>query len=202
MAEKAGLIFYLQPIGRIDEKILRLTSQILAGAFGAETRVLPSVKIKKDFPETGSYDAYGLAQAVHGQLRPDSDGIVRGIILGITASGRFYSFDPKTGRYDGPLDGYAAINGAVAIITLATYYDYRDEAETKDLAESELGNLILHETGHIFGATHCGEYCLMRSNGSPLTRFILPKNRPREYCQSCAEKIQRNLQERTRYAAK
>ncbi|MEK7211247.1 MAG: hypothetical protein AAB731_01295 [Patescibacteria group bacterium] len=160
------------PYGEIDEEVLRQTADIIQTHLGLRTSVLPAVKIQKRIlvgPDTADTEKL-ISQVsdiarVYGQL-----------VLGIIAA------DLILPQQNQLLDGYAEVDGAAAIITLAELP--RDKRGAP--APLDLKNLILHELGHVLGNNDCPEHCLMSEKRGLYASEI-------SFCARCRGRMERAL---------
>jgi archaemetzincin len=168
---------YIQPIGEVEEELLRYLVARLEGVYGYPCRVSQPVRISESSysPERGQFNAEVLVAEIAEKMPIDAKKLLGVVDVDL--------FVPSLNFVFGLASGYAAV---ISLTRLRP--DYYGEKKDESLFRERTLKEAIHELGHTFGLHHCPDIrCIMHfSNCLEDTDIKGP-----DFCKVCSTKIGR-----------
>ncbi len=177
-------LIYLVPMGDIDPDILESAALCLWHTFGIEVTVSDPMEVQTD-----TYDSkrkqYGSIEILRALLKSAPKDALR--VIAITDKDLFIpvlSF----------VYGHAQFEGKVGIVSIARLrQEYYGFPADKEILTQRTLKEVVHETGHLFGLTHCSDVaCPMTLS----TNIRLLDRKGVTLCESCMLLLKENMLEK------
>jgi archaemetzincin len=172
---------YIAAVGSVVPPVINWIENAAAEWFAFPIRRLPPMPVPKESydPSRGQYQSVEIMKALGEVAPPDT-----ARILGVTEMDLaipMLSF----------LFGQAQLEGSVALISLCRLrQEFYGLAADDELLRERTVKETLHELGHTFGLTHCGEpKCVM----SLATHIGLVDQKAERYCARCGTHLAHRL---------
>lgn len=193
--DKTRRVLYLQPLGDFDETAPGLDDlkACCAAFFSLETRILPAIGLDETRARS-RVRASGRTQFVSGDIREflrtriPEDGYS---LLGITMGDLYTIHNGQPWNF---VFGEASLKDRAGVFSFArhdpAFFGGPRTTETPLLRFRRGLQVLLHETGHMFGMQHCVHYhCVMNGSNS----LAESDSKPLHLCPVCLRKLQSSV---------
>jgi len=177
-------IIYLVPMGEIDPDILQSAALCLWHTFGIEVKHADPMQVEADAYDSKrmQYGSINILRVLHKWTPKDAYRV-----LALTDKDLFIpvlSF----------VYGHAQFEGKVGIVSIARLrQEYYGFPADKELLTNRTLKEVVHETGHMFGLTHCNDTsCPMALS----TNIRMLDKKGVSLCESCTLLLKENMVEK------